>query len=154
MKPPFPRRLAAALAFTLLALAACENGRAEVEVLGMKTGVTRQQYLQLPADARLESETDDPSRGESQGVTVEVVVKLDAAKGEKVPLDYTLHDARNQLPFVSRRVPLAPDAERWSTRGHLWLPVPTAGTYYVQVVVGDSTGRKPAGPRTEAFTIP
>lgn len=145
------RRPAAGFVFMLLGLSAC--GRADVVVLGMKTGVTRQQYLAMPDSVRLESGKDDPSRGEAQGVTVEVVVKLDGQKGEKVPLDYTLHDARNSLPFTSRRLALQPDAEQWSRRGHLWLPVPAAGTYYVQLVLADSTGQKPIGPRTEEFTV-
>ena len=46
-----------------------------------------------------------------------------------------------------------PDAPQWSRRGQLWLPVLSAGTYYVQVVLGDSTGRKTDGPRTQDFTI-
>jgi hypothetical protein len=154
MKPlPIRRRLAAALALTLLGLGACE-GRADVVIVGMKTGVGRERYLQLRDSVRLESEKEDASRGEAQGVTVEVVVKLDGYKGEKVPLDYTLHDARNSLPFVSRRVAMQPDAPEWSRRGQVWLPVPAAGTYYVQFVLGDSTGHKPIGSRTQEFTVP
>ncbi len=145
-------RHGAAALFVLLALAACQM-RADVEIVGYQTGVSRQQYQAMPADARLENAKDDPSRGEVQGVTVEVVVKADGYKGVTMPLAYTLHDARNQLPFVSRKVEIAPYAQQWSRRGHLWLPVPSAGSYYVQVVLGDSTGRKTVGPRTEDFTI-
>jgi hypothetical protein len=142
-------------AFAVLAaavlLAACD-ARADVEIVGMQTGVSRQQYLAMPDSVRLEQEKDAVP-GEAQGVAVEVLLKIDGYKGQTIPLAYTLHDARNQLPFVSRKVPVAPDADRWSRRGQLWLPVLSAGTYYVQVVLGDSTGRKTVGPRTEDFTI-
>jgi hypothetical protein len=148
-----PISSAALIAFVLLALPACGDRRADVEIVGMKTGVSRQQYLAMPDSARLEEEKDDRSRGETDGLTVEVIVKLDGQKGQKVPMDYTLHDARNSLPFVSRRAAMQPDAETWSRRGHLWLPVPAPGTYYVQLVLADSTGRKPVGPRTEDFTV-
>lgn len=144
------RSLVAFLALAILA--ACGDTRAHVEITGMQTGMTRAQYEALPDSVRFAKESDD-SRGETQGVAVDVVLKLDGYKGTSIPMDYTLHDARNQLPFVSRRVPVAPDADPWSRRGRLWLPVPSAGTYYVQVVLGDSTGRKLEGPRTEEFTI-
>lgn len=134
-------------------LAACGDTRADVEITGMQTGMTRAQYEALPDSVRFARESDS-SLGEVQGVAVDVVLKVDGHKGASIPMDYTLHDARNRLPFVSRRVPVAPDADRWSRRGRLWLPVPSAGTYYVQVVLGDSTGRKAEGPRTEQFTIP
>jgi hypothetical protein len=143
-------------AFAVLAaavvLAACD-ARADVEIVGMQTGVSRQQYLAMPDSVRLEQEKDQQAPAEAQGVAVEVLLKIDGYKGQAIPLAYTLHDARNQLPFVSRKVPVAPDADRWSTRGQLWLPVIASGTYYVQVVLGDSTGRKTIGPRTEDFTI-
>jgi hypothetical protein len=119
----------------------------------VQTGVSRQQYLAMPDSVRLEQEKDQQAPAEAQGVAVEVLLKIDGYKGQAIPLAYTLHDARNQLPFVSRKVPVAPDADQWSTRGQLWLPVIAAGTYYVQVVLGDSTGRKTIGPRTEDFTI-
>jgi hypothetical protein len=35
----------------------------------------------------------------------------------------------------------------------VWLPVPSPGTYYVQVAVNDSTGRSTEGPRTADFTV-
>jgi hypothetical protein len=143
-------------AFAVLAaavlLAACD-ARADVEIVGMQTGVSRQQYLAMPDSVRLEQEKDQEAPPEAQGVAVEVLLKIDGYKGQAIPLAYTLHDARSQLPFVSRKVPVAPAADRWSTRGQLWLPVISAGTYYVQVVLGDSTGRKTVGPRTEDFTI-
>lgn len=143
-------RRAASLA-ALATLAAC-GGSSSVEIVDMQTGVTRQQYEAAPAETRFAKESD-ASRGEAQGVAVDVVVKLSGYKGQTVPLDYTLYDARTRLPFVSRRVPVAADAEVWSRRGRLWLPIPSAGTYYVQVVLGDTTGRKAEGPRTEDFTV-
>ena len=134
-------------------LSACDlESRADVEIVGMQPGVSRQQYLAMPDSVRLEQEKDAVP-GEAQGVAVEVLLKIDGYKGQTIPLAYTLHDARNGLPFVSRKVPVAPDADQWSTRGQLWLPVIAAGTYYVQVVLGDSTGRKTVGPRTDDFTI-
>ena len=147
-----PIRLALAFLLVLPILSACDY-RADVEVVGMRTGVSRQQYLAMPDSARLEDEKDATAPGGADGLTVEVIVKLDGVKGQKVPLDYTIHDARNSLPFVSRRTAIQPDAERWSRQGHLWLPMPSAGTYYVQLVLADSTGRKPVGPRTEEFTV-
>lgn len=146
-------RLAAAFVLMLLAVTACEGYRTDVEIVGMKTGVSRQQYLAMPDSARLEGEKDATAPAGADGMTVEVIVKLAGQKGQKVPLDYTIHDARNSLPFVSRRAAVEPDAEQWSRRGHLWLPMPPAGTYYVQLVLADSTGRKPTGPRTEEFTV-
>lgn len=86
-------------------------------------------------------------------MAVDVVLKLNGYKGQSVPLEYTLHDARNDLSFVSRRLPITPDADTWTRRGRVWLPIPTAGTYYVQVVLGDSTGRKAEGPRTGEFSV-
>ncbi|HLM69058.1 MAG TPA: hypothetical protein VK358_16075 [Longimicrobium sp.] len=137
----------------LAALPACENPeRTDVEITGMQTGVTRQQFDALPDSVQLGKDTND-SRGEVQGVTVDVVVKIGGQKGRKVPLDYTLHDVRNDLPFVSRRMAMEPDQEQWSRAGRVWLPVPSPGTYYVRVVLADSTGRSTSGPRTEDFTI-
>lgn len=139
---------------TAILLAACgADSRTDVEIVGMQTGVSRQQYLAMPDSVRLEQEKDAASSGEAQGVAVEVLLEIDGYKGSTLPLAYTLHDARNRLPFVSGKVPVAPDAPTWSKRGQLWLPVLSAGTYYVQVVLGDSTGRKTEGPRTEDFTI-
>ena len=152
---PLPRLRARHLAALLLlaALPACEDGyRADAEITGMQTGITRQQFEALPDSVRLGKDSDD-SRGEVQGVAVDVVVKLYAQKGRKVPLDYTLHDARNDLAFVSRRLAVQPDQEQWTRSGRVWLPVPSPGTYYVQVVVADSSGRKTDGPRTDDFTV-
>jgi hypothetical protein len=146
------RHLLAVLIASVL-LAGCGDTRADVVIVDTKTGVARQQYLAMPDSARLEQEKDLAPGGEAQGVAVEVVLKIDGYKGSTLPLAYTLHDARNQLPFISRKVPVTPDAETWSRRGHLWLPVPSPGSYYVQVVLGDSTGRKTDGPRTEDFKI-
>jgi hypothetical protein len=135
-------------------LAACGGvSRSDVEIVGMQNGVPRQQYLAMPDSARLEQAKDLAPGGETQGVAVEVVLKIDGYKGSTLPLAYTLHDARNELPFISRKVPIRPDAEQWSKRGHLWLPILSPGSYYVQVVLGDTTGRKTDGPRTEAFTV-
>lgn len=145
-------RPAVGLLAAAVLLAACDM-RADVEIVGMQTGVSRQQYLAMPDSVRLEQEKDQQAPPEAQGVAVEVVLKIDGYKGNTIPLAYTLHDARNKLPFVSRKVPIQPDAAQWSRRGQLWLPVIAAGTYYVQVVLGDSTGRKTIGPRTEDFTI-
>jgi hypothetical protein len=154
MKNPAPvaRRVVATLAAAVL-LAACGDTRADAEIVGMQTGVSRQQYLAMPDSARMEQEKDASVSAETQGVTVEVLLKIDGYKGSTLPLAYTLHDARNELPFVSRKAPITPNAEQWSKRGHLWLPVLAPGTYYVQVVLGDSTGRKTEGPRTEDFTV-
>jgi hypothetical protein len=151
---PFPnlRSRRAALLLGLAVLAACTDTRADVEITRMQTGMTRAQYEALPDSVRFAKESDQ-SRGEVQGVAVDVVLKVNGYKGSTMPLDYTLHDVRTQLPFVSRRVPVAPTEDAWTRRGRLWLPIPSAGTYYVQVVLGDTTGRKTDGPRTEEFTI-
>jgi hypothetical protein len=145
-------------AFAVLAsaglLAACGGQtRADVQIVGMQTGVSRQQYLSIPDSARLEQETDSASSAETRGVAVEVQLRIDGYEGSTLPLAYTLHDARNQLPFISRKAAITPDAPRWSKRGQVWLPVLSAGTYYVQVVLGDTTGRKTDGPKTEDFTV-
>ncbi|HEU4882938.1 MAG TPA: hypothetical protein VFT45_11845 [Longimicrobium sp.] len=151
--PASTARKAVAFLIVSVVLAGCGGTRADVEIVDTKTGVSRQQYLAMPDSARLEQEKDLAPGGETQGVAVEVVLKIDDYKGSTLPLAYTLHDARNELPFISRKVPITPDAETWSKRGYLWLPIPSAGSYYVQVVLGDSTGRKTDGPRTEAFTV-
>ena len=44
-------------------------------------------------------------------------------------------------------------AARWSRRGFVWVPIPGPGSYYVRVMLNDSTGRRTDGPRTEDFTI-
>jgi hypothetical protein len=153
MRPfPEPRLRQAAVLLAFAAMAACGESRADVEITRMQTGVTRAQFEAQPDSLRFAKESDD-SRGEVQGVTLAVVLKVDGYKGATMPLDYTLYDARTQMPFVSRRVPITPDADTWTRRGLLWLPIPSAGTYHVQVVLGDSTGRKREGPRTEDFTI-
>lgn len=145
-------RTLAVLASALL-LSACDSPRAEVEIVGMQAGVSRQQYLAMPDSVRLEQEEDAASSAEARGVTVDVALRIDGHEGSTLPLAYTLHDARNRLPFISRKVPIAPDAPKWSRRATLWLPVLSAGTYYVQVVLADSTGRETDGPRTEDFTV-
>lgn len=132
-------------------LAGCGT-RADVEIVGMRDGVSRQQYLAMPDSARVEQAKDAAFDAETRGVTVEVLLKIDGYKGSTLPLAYTLHDVRNQLPFVSRKAPIKPDRQQWSKRGHVWLPVLAPGSYYVQVVLGDSTGRKTDGPRTD-FTV-
>jgi hypothetical protein len=139
-----------ALAFLLLALPACSD-RADVVVVDTRPGVTRAAYLAMPAGERLESAKDVPS-AVGRGVDVEVVVKRDGQKDVAVPLWYALHDARDSAAVLHRKVTVQPDSSEWSRRGHLWLPVPAAGTYYVQLVLSDSLG-KPVGPRTEDFTM-
>jgi hypothetical protein len=154
------RRIAALLVFA--ALAACGGPGAEDEaadgrestgvgVLGMKPGMTRTEYLALPDSARADS--GDPSFDTERGVGVEVDIRLNGQQGDSIPLAYSLHDARNNLHFVSRTVPVVPDAPRWRRHMHVWLPVPSPGTYYVRVVLADSTGHSTTGPRTQDFTI-
>ncbi|WP_420130686.1 hypothetical protein [Longimicrobium sp.] len=150
--PSIIRRSLVALAAAVL-LAGCGGTRADVEIVGMQNGVSRQQYLAMPGSARVEQAKDAEFGAKTQGVAVEVLLKIDGYKGSTLPLAYTLHDARNQLPFVSRKAPITPDSDQWSKRGHVWLPVLAPGSYYVQVVLGDSTGRKTNGPRTEDFTV-
>lgn len=153
------RRVASLVA--VVALAACADGGADeapdgkttgIGVQGYQAGVTLAQYAALPDSVRLAPAADD-SRGETQGVAVDVVIQLSGQRGASVPLDYTLHDARNNLAFVSRRIPIRPDTDRWERRGTVWLPVPSPGTYYVSVMLADSTGRETGGPRTRDFTI-
>ncbi|HEU0298750.1 MAG TPA: hypothetical protein VFR37_04830 [Longimicrobium sp.] len=107
----------------------------------------------MPDSARLDVPGYDGSFGTERGVAVEVTLRIDGMEGRSVPFAYTLHDARNDLPFVSTTTPLKPDAPRWSRRGYVWLPVPAPGSYYVRVMLNDSTGRSNDGPRTPDFTI-
>jgi hypothetical protein len=150
------RRTAALLA--LATFAACGDGAPSggsestgVEVLGMKPGMTRTEYMAMPESARLDS--GDPPFDTDRGVGVELDIVLNGQQGDSIPLAYSLHDARNDLHFVSRTAPVMPDAPRWRRKAHVWLPVPSPGTYYVRVVLADSTGHSTSGPRTQAFTI-
>jgi hypothetical protein len=122
-------------------------------VLGMKPGMTRTEYMALPDSARLDSAQFAQSFDTERGVGVEVDVTLDGQQGDSIPLAYSLHDARNDVHFLSRTIPVVPGAPRWRRQGHVWLPVPSPGTYYVRVVLADSTGRDVDGPRTKDFTI-
>lgn len=156
-----PRFRRAAPLLALLALAACGNEggtpegtrETDIGVVSARPGMTRTEYLALPDSARLGSQDQVGSFGSERGVGVEVDVTLNGMQGQGVPLAYSLHDARNKVPFVSQTVPVTPDAPTWRRRGYVWLPVPSPGTYYVQVVLADSTGRKTDGPRTQDFTI-
>lgn len=86
--PPMkPIRLA--FAFMLLALPACGDYRADVAIVEARPGVTRAEYLAIPAGERLESAKDVPSAS-GRGVDVEVVVKLEGQKDVAVPLWYAL----------------------------------------------------------------
>jgi hypothetical protein len=114
---------------------------------------TRSEFMAMPDSARLHVSGSDGSFGEGRGVAVEVTLRIDGMEGRSVPFAYTLHDARNDLPFVSTTIPLKPDAPRWSRQGYIWLPVPAPGSYYVRVMLNDSTGRKNDGPRTQDFSI-
>lgn len=157
------RRTASLL--VLLALAACggdggggggePDGRRETGVgaLSARPGMTRTEYLALPDSARLGEDEDSGAFTTDRGVGVEVDVFVSGQEGKQVPLAYSLHDARNDVHFISQTVPLTPDAPQWRRRGYVWLPVPSPGTYYVRVVLADSTGRSTTGPRTETFTI-
>ena len=152
------RRAAPLLA--LLALAACGDGGGAAEkpetgvgVVSVKPGMTHTEYMAIPDSARLGSEAESGAFGTERGVGVEVDVSLDGMQGKDVPLAYSLHDARNDVHFVSQTVRIASDAPRWRKKGYVWLPVPSPGTYYVRVVLADSTGRGTEGPRTQDFTI-
>lgn len=114
---------------------------------------TRSEFMAMPDSARLHVSESEGSFGTGRGVAVEVTLRIDGMEGDSIPFAYTLHDARNDLPFVSTTAPLKPDAPRWSRRGFVWLPVPAPGSYYVRVMLNDSTGRKNDGPRTQDFTI-
>lgn len=121
------------------------------DVVAWRPGVTHAEFMALPDSVRLASA--DSAFGTGRGVAVEVALQIDGRRGRSVPLAYSLHDARNGLPFVSRTSPITPDAARWSRQGQVWLPVPSPGRYYVRVVLNDSTGRREDGPRTQDFTI-
>lgn len=124
-------------------------------VAGSRPGVTLAEYMAMPDSARLDGPTPDEAFGTTgKGVAVEVDLRATGMQGKSMPFAYSLHDARNDLPFVSRTIPVTPDAQQWSKRGHVWLPVPSPGTYYVRVILNDSTGRRTDGPRTQDFTIP
>ncbi|HEX6367294.1 MAG TPA: hypothetical protein VF006_00095 [Longimicrobium sp.] len=123
-------------------------------VLGARPGVTLAEYVAMPASERLDAPEKDEAFGTTgKGVAVEVDLRATGLQGKSLPFAYSLHDARNDLPFISRTIPVTPDAREWSRRGHVWLPVPAPGSYYVRVILNDSTGRRTDGPRTEAFTI-
>jgi hypothetical protein len=107
----------------------------------------------IPDSARLGVPESDPSFGADRGVAVEVTLQIDGMEGGSVPLAYTLHDARNDIPFVSNTIPIKPEGPRWTRQAYVWLPVPAPGTYYVRIALNDSTGRKTDGPRTQDFTI-
>lgn len=114
---------------------------------------TRAEYMALPDSVRIDPPSTGGTFGTDRGVAVEVDLRMSGHEGRSVPLAYSLHDARNDLPFVSSTIPVTPDAPRWRRRGHVWLPVPSPGTYYVRVMLNDSTGRRTDGPRTQDFTI-
>jgi hypothetical protein len=165
----FPRlsvRPRAAALLILLAAAACADAEdtgaakdtratrsAAVAVVGVRPGVTQEEFTAMPDSARIGGTEAAGGFDAGSGVAVEVEVRLQGFAGDSVPLAYTLHDARNKVPFVSQTVPVAADAEVFRRRGHVWLPVPSPGTYYVQVAVNDSTGRSTDGPRTQDFTV-
>ncbi|HEY0014926.1 MAG TPA: hypothetical protein VGC13_01360 [Longimicrobium sp.] len=114
---------------------------------------TRTEYMALPDSVRIDAPGNDGSFGTGQGVAVEVELRMTGHEGRSVPLAYSLHDARNGLPFVSGTIPVTPDAPRWRRRGYVWVPVPSPGTYFVRMMLNDSTGRRTDGPRTQDFTI-
>lgn len=164
---PRPTFLPGTAALLILLAAACADGEdtgaakdssairsAEVAVVGIRPGVTQDEFKAMPDSARIGGTEAAGAFDTGRGVAVEVDVRLQGFAGDSVPLAYTLHDARNKVPFVSQTIPVAADAEEWRRRGHVWLPVPSPGTYYVQVAVNDSTGRGTDGPRTADFTIP
>jgi hypothetical protein len=123
-------------------------------VVGARPGVTLAEYMTMPDSARFDGPLPNEAFGTTgTGVAVEVDLRATGMQGKSMPLAYSLHDARNDLPFISRTIPVTPDAQRWSRQAHVWLPVPSPGTYYVRVILNDSTGRRTDGPRTEDFTI-
>lgn len=158
-----PFRAASLLA--LLALASCGGERDAdasatgertygVAVVGARPGVPLEEYMVMPTTARLDGPPPDEAFGTTgEGVAVEVDLRASGMQGKSMPFAYSLHDARNDLPFVSRTIEVKVDAEPWSTRAQVWLPIPSPGSYYVRVVLNDSTGRRNDGPRTQDFTI-
>lgn len=146
----------------LLALAACADGGGEaskgpdtgVAVVGTKPGMTHTEFMAMPDSARLGSEAESGTFDTERGVGVEVDVSLNGMQGKDVPLAYSLHDARNDVHFVSQTIRVKSDAASWRKKGYVWLPVPSPGTYYVRVVLADSTGHGTEGPRTQDFTLP
>src|SRR5687767_4834388 len=123
------RRTAVLLALTVLA--ACADGDAGkagegsgtdrstgVGVLGMKPGMTRTEYMALPDSARLDDAQFEQSFDTERGVGVEVDITLEGQQGDSIPLAYSLHDARNDVHFLSRTVAVVPDAPRWRRHGH------------------------------------
>lgn len=125
-----------------------------VAVVGARPGVTLEEYMVMPATARLDGPPPNEAFGTTgKGVVVEVDLRASGMQGKSMPFAYSLHDARNDLPFVSRTIPVQVDAEPWSRRAHVWLPVPSPGSYYVRVTLNDSTGHRTDGPRTQDFTV-
>lgn len=127
---------------------------AAISVWSVRAGTTGTEFNAMPDSARLEGAGADMGSYESdRGVAVEVNVTLNGYANDSIPLAYTLHDARNKVAFVSKTMPLVPDADRWHRRAYVWLPVPSPGSYYVQVTLNDSTGSKKDGPVSRPFTI-
>lgn len=145
-----PRRLAAL--FTLAILPACQGSPDHVKVTEVRTDVSRQQFDALPHSRHLGEHSE--AIGGMQGVMVGVTVQLSGRKGHRVPLEYDLHDARDDRLWGGRYTFLAPDAEEWTRTGPVWLPLPAPGTYYVRFTLNDSLGRVVSDPRTQDFTIP
>jgi hypothetical protein len=144
----------------LLVLAACgDGGEASkgpdtgVAVVGTKPGMTHTEFMAMPDSIRLGSEAESGAFGTERGVGVEVDVSLNGMQGKDVPLAYSLHDARNDVHFVSQTIRMTSAAPSWRKKGYVWLPVPSPGTYYVRVVLADSTGHGTEGPRTQDFTL-
>ena len=155
-----PRLRRAAAAVLISALAGCGDGggfsretTSAIEVRGVKPGITRTEYMAMPDSARLDVKGDDGSLGTGPGAAVEVDITLDGFARKRVPLAYSLHDAATGQQFRKTTTSLVPDAPRWRRLAHLWVDVPAPGTYYVQVVLGDSAGHRSAGPRTLDFTV-
>lgn len=114
---------------------------------------TWSEYAAMPDSVRLDTARNAWWISSERGVAVEVDLRIAGLRGKSIPLAYSLHDARNDIPFVSHTIPITPDAPRWTRQAYVWLPVPSPGTYYVRIALNDSTGRKNDGPRTQDFTI-
>lgn len=125
---------------------------AEGDIVGWRPA-TRTDFMAMPESARLNVPGGDGVFASENGVAVEVRLRIEGMEGESVPFAYALHGALNNLPLVSTTIQLQPDAPRWRRQGHVWLPVPGPGSYYVRVTLNDSAGRRTDGPRTEDFTI-